>query len=256
RTVGVGLLQGWKPQRHVLAPHRLRASDRRVLRREAGAARLGRDAAADVRVVPDHRRHPDVLAEVSVDSSSGRGASRFPALVLLAVAAATWHPQSTGTTSELRGLTAVDGTHAWASGSGGTIVHTRDGRTWEKLTPPAGGEALDFRDIEALDGGKTVVLMSAGPGDASKIYRSTDGGASWKLAHTNPEKDGFYDAVAFWDDREGLVLGDPVNGKFRIRATRDGGATWTMEHGMVMPPALENEGAFAASGTCLFALKG
>jgi photosystem II stability/assembly factor-like uncharacterized protein len=166
-----------------------------------------------------------------------------------------WIPHSTGTTSELRGLSAVDATHAWASGSGGTILRTRDGKKWEKLQPPASGEALDFRDIEALGGGR-VVLMSAGPGDASKIYRSTDGGMAWALAHTNPEKDGFYDAVAFWDDREGLVLGDPVNGKFRVRATRDGGATWTMEHGMVMPAALENEGAFAASGTCLFALKG
>jgi photosystem II stability/assembly factor-like uncharacterized protein len=130
-----------------------------------------------------------------------------------------------------------------------------DGKKWEKVAAPAGGDALDFRDVEALAAG-TVVLMSAGPGDASRIYRSTDDGASWTLAHTNPEKDGFYDAVAFWDDREGLALGDPVNGKFRVRATRDGGATWTLEHGQVMPPALENEGAFAASGTCLFALKG
>ena len=98
--------------------------------------------------------------------------------------------------------------------------------------------------------------MSAGPGDASRIYRSSDGGATWTLAHTNPEKDGFYDAIAFWDDAKGLVLGDPVDGRFRVRATRDGGATWTIGHGMVMPAALENEGAFAASGTCLFALKG
>ncbi|HTR03775.1 MAG TPA: hypothetical protein VMN82_11305, partial [Thermoanaerobaculia bacterium] len=47
-----------------------------------------------------------------------------------------------------------------------------------------------------------------------------------------------------------------VNGKFRIRVTHDGGASWTMDPGMIMPAALENEGAFAASGTCLFALKG
>jgi photosystem II stability/assembly factor-like uncharacterized protein len=177
------------------------------------------------------------------------------AAALAVLNAAAWNPQSTGTTSELRGLSALDAKHAWASGSGGTILRTRDGKRWEKLPPPSGGEALDFRDIEAF-GDDAVVLMSAGPGDASRIYRSADGGMTWTLAHTNPEKEGFYDAVAFWDDREGLVLGDPVDGKFRIRATRDGGATWTMEHGMVMPAALENEGSFAASGTCLFALKG
>ncbi len=177
-------------------------------------------------------------------------------LIAVAVlASATWLPQQTPSTSELRGLSALDATHAWASGSGGTILRTRDGKTWEKLPAPTGGEALDFRDVEALNG-NVIVLMSAGPGDASRIYRSTDGGATWTHAHTNPEKDGFYDAIAFFDAQDGLVLGDPVNGKFRIRATHDGGATWASDPGQVMPAAWEGEGAFAASGTCLFALKG
>ena len=177
------------------------------------------------------------------------------AVLLFATAAATWLPIQTPSTSELRGLSVLDAKRAWASGSGGTVLRIRDGKRWEKVAPPSGGEALDFRDVEALGGG-AVVLMSAGPGDASRIYRSADDGATWTLAHTNPEKDGFYDAVAFFDGKDGLVLGDPVNGKFRIRSTRDGGATWAMDPGMIMPAALESEGAFAASGTCLFALKG
>jgi photosystem II stability/assembly factor-like uncharacterized protein len=177
------------------------------------------------------------------------------AFLALAAPISSWLPVQTPSTSELRGLTALDATHAWASGSGGTIVRTTDGAKWEKLTAPAGGESLDFRDIEALGGG-VVVLMSAGPGDASRIYRSKDGGATWTPAHTNPEKDGFYDAIAFFDAQDGLVLGDPVNGKFRIRATHDGGTTWASDPGQIMPAAWEGEGAFAASGTCLFALKG
>ncbi len=51
-------------------------------------------------------------------------------------------------------------------------------------------------------------------------------------------------------------MGDPVNGRFVVRVTRDGGATWTAPEGLAMPEALTGEGAFAASGTCLFALKG
>jgi photosystem II stability/assembly factor-like uncharacterized protein len=177
------------------------------------------------------------------------------ATALLATASATWLPVQTPSTSELRGLTALDATHAFASGSGGTILRTREGKTWDKLATPSGGEALDFRDIEALDR-NVVVLMSAGPGDASRIYRSTDAGTSWTQTHINPEKNGFYDAIAFFDTKDGLVLGDPVNGKFRIRATHDGGATWASDPGQIMPAAWEGEGAFAASGTCLFALKG
>jgi photosystem II stability/assembly factor-like uncharacterized protein len=150
---------------------------------------------------------------------------------------------------ELRGLAVVDATHAWATGAGGTVLRTRDGQHWERLSIP-GGEALDFRDAEALDGG-SVVLMSAGPGDASRIYRSRDGGESWTLVHTNPDKDGFYDAIAFWDARHGLVLGDPVKGRFQVRVTADGGTTWAAIGSESMPRALEGEGGFAASGTCL-----
>lgn len=176
------------------------------------------------------------------------------AALLLAGAATVWIPQPSNSDSELRGLAVRDGKHAWASGSGGTLLLTRDGEQWEKVAI-AGAEALDFRDLEALSG-DALVLMAAGPGAASRIYRSTDAGASWRLVHTNPEEPGFYDAMAFWDAKNGLVLGDPVGGKFRVRTTSDGGLTWYTVKGEVMPPALEGEGAFAASGTCLFALKG
>ncbi len=176
------------------------------------------------------------------------------ALLLGLAAAIAWVNQPSSTTAQLRGLAVLDAAHAWASGSGGTVLRTRDGRTWEQFAVP-GGEALDFRDVEVLDG-KAVVLMSAGPGGASRIYRSSDGGSTWILSHTNPDGDGFYDAIAFWDATHGLVLGDAVNGRFVIRATDDGGATWKAIPGALMPDALSGEGAFAASGTCLFALKG
>jgi len=183
-----------------------------------------------------------------------RSAPLFVA-ALFAISHVVWVPQPSGSTAELRGLAVFAAKRAWASGSGGTILRMRDGHPWEKLAAPRGGEALDFRDVEALDA-DTVVLMSAGPGDASRIYRSVDGGATWKLAHRNPDKDGFYDAVAFWDAKNGMVMGDPVGGRFAVRVTEDGGASWASPKGLAMPEALPDEGAFAASGTCLFALKG
>jgi photosystem II stability/assembly factor-like uncharacterized protein len=184
-----------------------------------------------------------------------------PFLLAVALAAAAapaapapWTPQASGSTAELRGLAVHDATRAWASGAGGTVLRTRDGKRWEKLKVP-GGEALDFRDIAALDA-RTVILMSAGTGDLSRIYRSTDGGTTWKLVHTNPDKDGFYDAIAFWDEKHGLVVGDPVDGRFTVRVTDDGGVTWATPPDLLLPMPLPGEGAFAASGTCLFALAG
>jgi photosystem II stability/assembly factor-like uncharacterized protein len=175
-------------------------------------------------------------------------------LLLASAAAAAWLPQKSGSDAQLRGLVVVDAQNAWASGFGGTLLRTRDGKRWEKVVI-TGGEKLDFRDLEAPDA-STRVLMSVGNGEDSRIYRSTDGGENWNLVHKNPDEKGFYDAIAFWDAKSGLLLGDPVGGRFVVRVTGDGGRTWYAPKGLVMPEALEGEGAFAASGTCLFALKG
>jgi len=171
----------------------------------------------------------------------------LPFLLSAIASAQSWTPQTTGTTASLRGIAAVSDRVAWASGTGGTYLLTTDGgRTW-KPAPVPGAEALDFRDVHALDD-RTAWLMAAGPGDKSRIYRTTDGGAHWTLQFTNPDPAGFFDAIAFWDAKRGLVLGDPVDGHLVVFATDDGGDHW--RH-VETPPALPNEGAFAASGTCL-----
>jgi photosystem II stability/assembly factor-like uncharacterized protein len=110
-----------------------------------------------------------------------------------------------------------------------------------------GAETLDFRDIQAVDE-QTVYLLSIGTGNSSRIYKTTDGGAQWKLLFTNPDPKGFFDALAFWDANHGIVVGDPVDGHFVVLTTADGGSHWERR---TTPPAMPNEGAFAASGTCL-----
>lgn len=183
------------------------------------------------------------------------------ALLLAAAAAAAsapasvWTPQTSGSTAELRGVAVYDSGRAWATGADGTVLRTRDaGKSWKKIAIP-GGEKLDFRDVEVLPHGPVLVL-SAGPGDLSRIYRSTDDGKTWTLVYTNPDKDGFYDAMAFWDDKNGVVVGDPVTGRFVTPLTSDGGLTWAPPPPGAMSQAFEGEGAFAASGTCLTVLKG
>lgn len=93
--------------------------------------------------------------------------------------------------------------------------------------------------------------MSAGPGSASRVYRTEDGGATWKLALENPDASGFFDAIAFWNSRDGLLLGDPVDGAFTLYRTSNGGVTWTRIPASSLPAARSGEGASAASGTCL-----
>jgi photosystem II stability/assembly factor-like uncharacterized protein len=93
--------------------------------------------------------------------------------LLLVAVASVWTPQTSGSDAELRGLAVLDARHAWASGAGGTVLRTQDGERWERLAVP-GGEKLDFRDLDAPDA-SVVFLMSAGTGDAARIYRSADG---------------------------------------------------------------------------------
>ena len=94
-------------------------------------------------------------------------------------APAGWVPQPSGTTARLRGLSVVDERVAWAGGAGGTVLRTVDGgKTWQRRVVPD-AEALDFRDIEAFDE-STAYALSIGAGELSRIYKTTDGGATWR----------------------------------------------------------------------------
>jgi photosystem II stability/assembly factor-like uncharacterized protein len=128
------------------------------------------------------------------------------------------------------------------------VLRTDDGgATWQRLTIPDSGQ-LDFRDIDAIDA-RTAFVLSIGPGEASRIYRTTDAGATWELQFTNRDPKAFFDAMAFRDADRGVAFSDSVDGRFVILTTENGGRTWTRVPQDAMPPARENEGAFAASGT-------
>ncbi|AXG71832.1 Ycf48-like protein [Kordia sp. SMS9] len=59
----------------------------------------------------------------------------------------------------------------------------------------------------------------------------------------------FYDAIAFWNAKEGIAMGDPTDDCISIIITRDGGNTWRKVSCEELPKAKEGEAAFAASNT-------
>jgi photosystem II stability/assembly factor-like uncharacterized protein len=161
-----------------------------------------------------------------------------------------WVMEKSGTTAGLRGIHAVGGGVAWASGTNGTVLRTEDGGyEWQSCAMPPGAEKLDFRGVWAWDD-NTAMVMSSGTGDASRIYKTVDGCSSWKLLYTNPDKDGFWDAMVAKDQQTIEVLGDPVGGRFVDIGSEDGGKSWRR----VDDPRLRSlpkEGAFAASNSSL-----
>ncbi|HEX8148596.1 MAG TPA: hypothetical protein VF591_15555 [Pyrinomonadaceae bacterium] len=171
-------------------------------------------------------------------------------VICAADARAQWVAQVSGTNVRLRGVSAVSRRVAWASGAGGTYARTVDGgRTWRAGQVPGASE-LDFRDVDAFDA-NTAYLLAIGEGERSRIYKTNDGGRNWTLQFRNRRAGAFYDCMAFWDGARGLAVSDPVDGRFLVVRTEDGGRTWKEIDAAGMPPALAGEGGFAASGTCV-----
>ena len=176
------------------------------------------------------------------------------AITLPAALTAQVVTRTTVTTAELRGLSVVSDRVVWASGQRGTVARTTDGGdSWQVDTVP-GATALDFRSIHAFDD-RTAIVASAGEAEKglAKIYVTRDGGKSWTLAYSTDTKGMFFDALAFWSPTEGLALSDPVNGRFVLPSTRDGGATWFRDS-VRGPATIPGEAAFAASNGSVVAL--
>jgi hypothetical protein len=151
-----------------------------------------------------------------------------------------------GRSTSIRGLSVVDDKTAWISGSKGTIGISNDGGiswAWQQIK---GFEKSDFRDIEAFSDKEAVIISSGTP---ALILKTIDGGANWAIKYQKADTAYFLDAMDFSDKQHGFVLGDPINNKFLLLETLDGGETWNPV--INSPAALKDEAAFAASGTCL-----
>lgn len=162
-----------------------------------------------------------------------------------------WESQHSGTTEPLRGIHAVGEGVAWASGAHGTVLHTQNGGSdWQKCPVPSGAESLDFRSVWAWDASNAIV-MSSGPGDQSRLYKTNDGCAHWRELYTNVEHEGFWDALAFSDAKNGYLLGDPVRGQFTLLRTRDAGEHWKAVATKDLQLGGQKLGAFAASNQAM-----
>jgi len=151
-----------------------------------------------------------------------------------------------GTKASFRGLSVVDDKIVWVSGSAGTVGRSIDGgETWNWMTVK-GYEKKDFRDIEAFDA-KTAIIMAIE--DPAYILKTVDGGENWKIVFEDKRKGMFLDAMEFWNEQSGIVIGDPVNDKVFITRTFDGGNTWQGLPEQNYPVTDSGEAFFASSGT-------
>ena len=159
-----------------------------------------------------------------------------------------WELIESPVSEALRGLCVVNDQVVWVSGNHGVYAKTTDGgKSW--VTDTINGYSFaDFRDIEAIDENVAYVMASGLP---AVILKTTDGGKSWKELYRTIQSGVFFNSIEFWNEKEGIVLSDPIDEDFLILITNDGGDTWEHVGGDKLPDALPLEINYAASGTCI-----
>ena len=158
---------------------------------------------------------------------------------------------ASGEKTSIRGLSAVNDKVIWVSGSKGMVGLTLDGGKKWKWIHVETFDTTDFRDIEAFDATTAVIMGIAEP---AYILKTVDAGDTWEVVYENKTKGIFLDAMEFWNEQSGIVIGDPIDNKFFIARTFDGGQTWREIPAEYFPVADSGEACFASSGTNIRAL--
>ena len=105
----------------------------------------------------------------------------------------------------------------------------------------------DIPEFRAIAHTSTDFLMLS-IANPALLYKTGDNGRM-ALVYKEEGDAVFYDAMTFWNDQEGIAVGDSMNGCLSIIITRDGGDTWKKLPCSRLPAGIEGEGAFAASNT-------
>lgn len=142
----------------------------------------------------------------------------------------------------------VDGDKAWYAGSKGKFgwVPQNGGKNFNGVV--AKDTLLpEFRAI-AQTSTDIFIINVASPALLHKI--SKDGKRN-KEVYTESGEKVFYDCMRFYNDNEGIVMGDPTDGCLSVLITNNGGETWIKQQCGAMPKTVDGEAAFAASNTNL-----
>ncbi len=92
---------------------------------------------------------------------------------------------------------------------------------------------------------KNIFMLSIG--NPALLYRYNEG--NLEIVYSEKHDKVFYDAMAFFDEQNGIAMGDPTDDCLSVIFTKDGGATWQKLPCDKLPKIKEGEAAFAASNS-------
>lgn len=158
-----------------------------------------------------------------------------------------WEIGPTGSKASFRGISTPTESTIWLSGSQSTVLRSIDGgNSWINCSPGLG--ELEIRSIVAHNDTHACIASAGTP---AVILRTIDAGKTWAEVYRHDSKAAFFDGMKFWNQKQGIAFSDPVNGKFLIVQTEDGGQSWQQIDPATLPSVLTGEAAFAASNSSL-----
>lgn len=153
-----------------------------------------------------------------------------------------WVSQATNfadVSSGVRYASPVDSNIVWIcsyDGSGGGANRqdysrtVNGGTTWVAGNVPC-PTSYDWSMIHGVSADTAFAMFFNGvAGSGGGMWRTVNGGTSWSQVGVGSiftSLSAFPNIVYFWNNMEGLVMGDPIGGEYEIHRTMDGGDTWT-----------------------------
>ena len=133
---------------------------------------------------------------------------------------------------------------AFAANNGVFGLYNNKSKVWQTSIQKYDSLNLQFRAV-AHTATDFFMLSIENP---ALLYKTGNDG-KMMLVYKETTEGVFYDSMDFWNDKEGIAIGDSTDGCLSVIITRNGGNTWTKLSCDELPKGLENEGAFAASDT-------
>ena len=175
---------------------------------------------------------------------------------IIAYSQLTWTQQNSAFTNASTGISTiaiVDNNTAWALGYDGSALPSNyqtftrtinSGVTWSSGTISIGNSAYLVSDLTAVSG--TTAWVTATPtagGNGGGVWKTTNSGTTWTKQSTAlfNATASFANTIHFWDENNGVAMGDPTGTLFEIYTTANGGTNWTKLTAASVAPATSGE---------------
>lgn len=144
----------------------------------------------------------------------------------------------------IRAIEIIGNNLVFAANHGAYGLYNSGTEKWKISTQTFQDSIPEYRAV-ASTGNDFFMLSVANP---ALLYKTGDDG-NMQLVYKEENKKVFYDAMAFWNNDEGIAMGDPTDGCISIIITRNGGKSWQKLDCENLPEAADGEAAFAASNS-------